>query len=207
MQAPLRLTLIHPNQPTIQAYFARWYGHPVLDVVQTSTLEQPLATLFPLEPADLILVYLPDDPHPFVQQGFQTLFTIKSRNPFIRSVVISEARQMDRLLQSLVNGVSGYLYADEPMDRIIQVMQLIHSGKCVLPDEAAQHLFQTIIPKRKHPTQSLSKREQEIYTLLQHNLSYDAIATRLNIRLGTVKTHVYHIHSKLGVIGRKKSSF
>lgn len=49
------------------------------------------------------------------------------------------------------------------------------------------------------PATSLTPREQEVYTLLQSGMTQRDIAEKLHIERSTVKTHVQHIHHKLGL--------
>ncbi|UCH54122.1 MAG: PAS domain-containing protein [Pseudomonadota bacterium] len=53
--------------------------------------------------------------------------------------------------------------------------------------------------RRERGVSVLSAREQEILKLLAEGLKVDAISRLLNIRPVTVRNHVQHIHSKLGV--------
>lgn len=46
---------------------------------------------------------------------------------------------------------------------------------------------------------ALTRREDEIFRLLAEGVSLKAISARLHISLVTVRNHVQHIHSKLGV--------
>jgi DNA-binding CsgD family transcriptional regulator len=52
----------------------------------------------------------------------------------------------------------------------------------------------------EHPT--LTAREREIFTMMRHGESYDAIGHALGISRATLKTHVKHLFRKLGVANR-----
>ena len=56
-----------------------------------------------------------------------------------------------------------------------------------------------------HPYPSLTRREQAVLRLLAAGLSNDEIAVRLSLSLNTVKWHVRHILSKLGVTRRAQA--
>ncbi len=51
---------------------------------------------------------------------------------------------------------------------------------------------------------NLSKRENEVLTLLLQGLTYNQIAETLFISLPTVKTHIQHIYSKFGIKRREE---
>ena len=52
-------------------------------------------------------------------------------------------------------------------------------------------------------TEQLTRREQEILSLLRQGHTQNAIAEICHIEIGTVKTHVHHIYQKLGVQRRE----
>jgi ATP/maltotriose-dependent transcriptional regulator MalT len=54
------------------------------------------------------------------------------------------------------------------------------------------------------PPGLLSERELEVIRLLADDVSNQYIAEKLNISLGTVKTHVHHIIEKLEVKNRRQ---
>lgn len=54
-------------------------------------------------------------------------------------------------------------------------------------------------PEGRHRAPPLTAREREVYNLLQTGLSQRDIAARLHIERSTVKTHVQHIHRKMGL--------
>ncbi len=63
-----------------------------------------------------------------------------------------------------------------------------------MPSPTAQPLFEP-----------LSERELEVLRLVADGLSNREIADKLIIGVGTVKTHVHHIYSKLDVSGRTQA--
>ncbi len=54
-------------------------------------------------------------------------------------------------------------------------------------------------PEAPHRGLTLTAREREVYDLLRTGLSQRDIAARLHIERSTVKTHVQHIHRKMGL--------
>jgi DNA-binding CsgD family transcriptional regulator len=49
---------------------------------------------------------------------------------------------------------------------------------------------------------ALTSREFEVLELVLHGLANQAIATRLNLKLSTVKTHLHHLFNKTGTANR-----
>ena len=71
--------------------------------------------------------------------------------------------------------------------------------------EFAQHLSKALSePRRleKSPLDSLSQREQEIFSHLEKGLRNIEIAEHFDISLATIKTHISSIYRKLGVRNR-----
>jgi len=60
----------------------------------------------------------------------------------------------------------------------------------------------SITPRARLLVEPLTARELELLQLLAGGLSYQEIAGRLIIAVGTVKSHAHHIYAKLGVRNR-----
>lgn len=92
-------------------------------------------------------------------------------------------------------GAAGYLLKDAPLDRLTAAVGDAARGRRVLSDEVAAR----IDPAGRHAATGLSPRELELLGLLARGLVNRRIARELFISESTVKTHLIHIYSKLGV--------
>ncbi|MEV0052348.1 response regulator transcription factor [Saccharopolyspora shandongensis] len=95
-------------------------------------------------------------------------------------------------------GATGYLLKAGPPEGLFQAIRAAAQGKTMLSPEIASRLLQ----RSRAPEQSLSAREVEILELLAQGLGNKELAKKLFISEATVKTHLVHIYSKLGVDSR-----
>lgn len=95
-------------------------------------------------------------------------------------------------------GALGYLLKDAPPEQVQAAVVATAEGRRTLsPDIAA-----TLLDRMHRPVITLSHRETEILTLLATGATNREMAQRLFISESTVKTHLVHIYSKLGVDNR-----
>lgn len=95
-------------------------------------------------------------------------------------------------------GALGYLLKDAPPEQVQAAVVATAEGRRTLsPDIAA-----TLMDRMHRPVITLSHRETEILTLLATGATNREMAQRLFISESTVKTHLVHIYSKLGVDNR-----
>lgn len=95
-------------------------------------------------------------------------------------------------------GALGYLLKDAPPEQVQAAVVATAEGRRALsPDIAA-----TLMDRMHRPVITLSQRETEILTLLATGATNREMAQRLFISESTVKTHLVHIYSKLGVDNR-----
>ncbi|HXD28212.1 MAG TPA: response regulator transcription factor [Arthrobacter sp.] len=92
-------------------------------------------------------------------------------------------------------GAAGYLLKDAPLDRLTAAVGDAARGRRVLSDEVAARMD----PAGRNAATGLSPRELELLGLLARGLANRQIARELFISESTVKTHLIHIYSKLGV--------
>jgi DNA-binding CsgD family transcriptional regulator len=58
--------------------------------------------------------------------------------------------------------------------------------------------------RRREMSDRLTPQERRVFELAAEGLSNDAIASRLRVSAGTIKTHLEHIYAKLGVHSRRE---
>ena len=102
------------------------------------------------------------------------------------------------ILAALDAGALGFLLKDAPPEELFRAVRHVAAGRMVLAPPVAARLARRV--RGPHPT--LSPREIEILGLLAQGRSNREMATRLFLSEATIKTHLSHIYSKLGVDGR-----
>ena len=95
-------------------------------------------------------------------------------------------------------GAMGYLLKDAPEDELHDAVVQASKRKRVLSPQVANVLADRLV----NPDEALSAREIELLRALQTGASNREIAEQLFISQATVKTHLIHIYSKLGVDNR-----
>lgn len=102
------------------------------------------------------------------------------------------------ILAAVEAGASGYMLKDAPPEQIRQAVLSAAAGQTALAPKIAALLMNRIA----NPAPALTPREIQLLELLATGLSNRAIAKQTFISEATVKTHLVHIYSKLGVDNR-----
>ncbi len=111
--------------------------------------------------------------------------------------------------EALRIGASGFLLKDTPADRLLDAVRVIASGDALLAPSITRRLIEQFTrAARPEPDgvpaalAELSPRELEVLRLVARGLSNAEIAAELVLGESTVKTHVAHLLSKLGLRDR-----
>ncbi|MHA7984814.1 response regulator [Rathayibacter sp. CAU 1779] len=102
------------------------------------------------------------------------------------------------ILSAVEAGASGYLLKDAPPHELVAAVHAAASGESALAPAIAGRLMERV----RAPHVSLSAREIEVLRLVAQGASNNEIARRLHITDATVKSHLVHVFSKLGVSSR-----
>jgi len=102
------------------------------------------------------------------------------------------------ILGAVEAGASGYLLKDAPPHELLAGVRAAAAGHSALAPAIAGRL----LARLREPRISLSAREIEVLRLVARGASNASVASRLHITDATVKSHLAHVFSKLGVTSR-----
>jgi two-component system nitrate/nitrite response regulator NarL len=119
-----------------------------------------------------------------------------------RVLLVSAYTDSGVVYKALETGASGFLSKEARREEIVDGVLACARGENVVPPDVAAGLVSEIRLRRQDNTPVLTPREQEILHLIAAGKSLPEIAKELYLGLTTVKTHVQHLYSKLGVSDR-----
>lgn len=165
----------------------------------------------------LVDVGLPDG------SGIDLIHWLRARAPQTLAVVISTFGTQDQIIQALHAGAVGYLLKEREDFEIAMALRSIQQGGAPIDPFVAKHILglvasPALLPpgtaavdeagaseSSQQPTERLTRREEEILTLVAQGLVTREIAERLSRSPLTVDGHVKSILRKLQVSTRTKA--
>lgn len=102
------------------------------------------------------------------------------------------------ILGAVEAGASGYLLKDAPPHELIAAVRAAAAGESALAPVIATRL----LDRMRAPHVSLSSREIQVLELVAAGRSNAEVAAALFVSDTTVKSHLAHVFSKLGVTSR-----
>jgi DNA-binding NarL/FixJ family response regulator len=117
-----------------------------------------------------------------------------------QKVMIVTANDSEWEIRSAIEcGIAGYLLAGCPLDHLAVGVRTVHRGARYFSPGVTQRLAESL------STEPLTGREEAVLQLVVDGLCNKAIANRLGVALGTVKTHLIAIFDKLNVETRTQA--
>ena len=103
------------------------------------------------------------------------------------------------IVRAIEAGARGVLLKDAPREVLFRAIRAIARGEMVLAPAVTARVFSRLRgPQEQTPTE----RELEVLKLVARGLTNRAIGRQLALSEATVKTHLVHVFTKLGVADR-----
>lgn len=129
---------------------------------------------------------------------------IRQQFPTVQVIALTSFKEGKLVQDALQAGAIGYLLKDISAAKLAQAIRAAHAGRSTLSPEATQ----TLVEATTQPAAigyELTEREQAVLVLMVTGLNNSEIAEKLGVSPSTIKSHVSHILSKLGVTSRTEA--
>jgi DNA-binding NarL/FixJ family response regulator len=142
--------------------------------------------------------------------GIAATRAIKEESPdrVVLALTISEAEE--DIVEMVAAGASGYVLKDVDPASLARSIQDAHAGHFQLDDALTRRVIvrlgSTLKRSRRPLAEPLTERETQILRMVVEGMSNKAIANRLGLGEGTIKSHLRNIYRKLQVRTRAEAA-
>ena len=207
MTAPIRVLVVDDDVPTRVGLRVILSSEPDIDVVgESATASDAVVQARDLSP-DVILmdVQLRDGDG---LRATEEILAESDDDTRPRVIVVTTFELDEYAFGAMRVGASGFLLKRSRAEDIVAAVRSVADGESLPMPTMARRLISRYAERvgpRPHDVSSLTDREEEVLLLIAAGLSNAEIASRLEIRIDTVKSHVKHLFSKLGVRDRAQA--
>jgi DNA-binding NarL/FixJ family response regulator len=138
-----------------------------------------------------------------VLDGFAATRTIRDELPETEVLALTSVLENASVIEAIRVGAIGYLLKDAPVSELYTAIKSVAVGKGHLSSHVSPYLLNIV--RRPDAPEHLTPRETDVLRLLAQGHSNKEIARTLYLAEETVKFHVRHILSKLGVQSRAQA--
>lgn len=168
----------------------------------------------PHEAVTKILAYRPDIALIDVQYGTQVMGpsivkAVKEKEPGITCVAYTQSTTRDDVAAMIYAGADGYLTKATETSNLDALLIEAHEGRQPVSPEVAAYILEVdseLEKEEETPFDGLTQREREVVKMIARGYTYRESATRLDMKVKTLETHMSNIFQKLGVASRHNLS-
>ncbi len=143
------------------------------------------------------------------QDSLKIVEDLKKDFPGTKIIGMGLAPAQSDIMECVQAGADGFILKDAKIEDVIYTIRAVASGKTVLPTPMTGSLFFQVteyaLLKGKRNLRRfirMTEREKEIIALIVDGMSNKQIASRLNISVFTIKSHIHNILEKLALHSR-----
>jgi DNA-binding NarL/FixJ family response regulator len=133
---------------------------------------------------------------------------VEARLP-VRVLILTTFDLDEYVVGALRAGASGFLAKDVPADDLVTAIRTVAAGEAVVAPRILKRLLDQFAVALPDPSaaaprtvECLTEREREVLVQMARGLSNAEIARALTVSETTIKTHVGHVLTKLGLRDR-----
>ena len=157
------------------------------EAVRLATLGQP----------DIILLdlYMP------AMDGMKVLDEINRLKQDCKVIILTSSHDDENVQKAVRKGAYGYLLKDFPRETVLECIRTVASGEKYFPERVVEIMVNGSHMQSERAA-CLTKREEQILTLIGEGLANQEIADKLNLSRSTIRVHIHNILRKLRLQNR-----
>ena len=194
-QSPIRLLIVDDHPVVRDGLRGMFTGDPDFEVVaEAANGTEALVRARAIHP-DVVLMDLrmPE------MDGVSAIRAMSEGGVEARVLVLTTYDTDSDVLAAIEAGATGYLLKDAPRQELLRAVRATARGEGVLSPSVTSRLLDQV---RQPAKEAVSDRELEVLQLIARGFNNREAAAHLFISEATVKTHLLHIYTKLGVNDR-----
>jgi len=141
-------------------------------------------------------------------KGLQVVDQLRAIHPNIRSVLLVRSIKRELTLEAFRNGAKGIWCRGELVEALGKCIRAVHKGQIWIDSAQLEVVLQALVdakPRRLtnvHGMNLLTKREEEVASLVAEGLTNKAVGKRLGLSEHTISNYLFRIYEKLGLSSR-----
>lgn len=138
------------------------------------------------------------------RSGIECVKELKIKYPKTQFLICSVFEDNDNIFDALCAGATGYMLKSTDLNKLIQSIVEVNRGESPMSGSIARKVIGNFQNRKTSDEylKLLSEREREILDYLARGLRYKEIASRINVSIETVRTHIRNVYEKLQVSSR-----
>src|SRR5487761_306247 len=140
--------------------------------------------------------------------GFEILAELRESFPHTRAVILLKTATCDLVVDAFRGGAKGVFCRTESFETLCKCIESVHRGQVWANSDQLHYLLSAFV--QSSPLRAvdyagkplLTKREDEVASLLAEGLSNRAVSLKLGLSEHTVSNYLFRIYNKLGVSSR-----
>lgn len=202
-KAPIKIALVE-DQPKVRESWSRLINSmpDFCCVCACSSGEEALRSIPPEQP-DVILmdIFLPR------MSGIECTARFKELLPKTQIVILTAMDDQELVFMALEAGADGYLLKRTKPSDLRDALLDVLGGGAPMTSQIARRVIESFRRKGKDREEAahLSVREEQILRLLAQGFSNKQIASKLELSVDTVCSHLKHVFEKLHVNSRTEA--
>jgi DNA-binding NarL/FixJ family response regulator len=142
------------------------------------------------------------------EAGFRASRQLRQRQPALRVILLLRSDRREQIVEAFRHGAHGVFSGDASLDDLCKCIHDVMRGEIWASRKELGYLLEAL--SESVPTSSsanrgpghLTKREEEIASLVAEGLTNREIAGRLSLSEHTVRNYLFRIFDKLGISSR-----